>query len=87
MSPPDSLFIQEQFDSPFTRKTIFDLLVGLFDDTLYSDELKLRQARQKAEETKTRIDALLGAMTDLEQEVDRPCSNRKSGKSRNNWSR
>jgi len=70
MSPPDSLFIQEQFDSPFTRKTIFDLLVGLFDDTLYSDELKLRQARQKAEETKTRIDALLGAMTDLEQEVD-----------------
>ena len=70
MSPPDSLFIQEQFDSPFTRKTTFDLLVGLFDDTLYSDELKLRQAHQKAEETKTRIDALLGAMTDLEQEVD-----------------
>jgi hypothetical protein len=70
MSPPDCLFIQEQFDSPFTRKTIFDLLVGLFDDTLYSDELKLRLARQKAEETKTRIDALLGAMTDLEQEVD-----------------
>lgn len=68
MSPPDSLFIQEQFDTPFTRKTIFDLLVGLFDDTLYSDELKLRVARKKAEETKTRIDALLGAMTDLEQE-------------------
>jgi len=70
MSPPDTLFIQEQFDSPFTRKTVFDLLVGLFDDTIYSDELRLRQARQKAEETKSRINALLGAMTDLEQEVD-----------------
>ena len=70
MTPPDALLIQEQFDSVFTRETIFDLLVGLFDDTLYSDELKLRQSRQKAEETKTRIDALLGAMTDLEQEVD-----------------
>lgn len=70
MSPPDALFINEQFDSPFTRKTIYELLVGLFDDTLYADELKLRSTRQKAENAQTRIDALLGAMADLGQEVD-----------------
>ena len=65
MSPPDSAIHPEQFDSPFTRKTIFDLLVGFFDDTLYADELKLRC--QQAEETKTSDkDALLGQMTDLE---------------------
>lgn len=70
MTPPDALLIQEQFDSVLTRETIFELLVGLFDDTLYSDMLKLRQSRQKAEETKTRIDSLVEAMKDLGQEVD-----------------
>lgn len=70
MTPPDSLFITEQFDSPFTRRTIFDLLIGLYDDSVFADELKLRAARKKAEEAKTAMDALSGAMKDLEQELN-----------------
>lgn len=38
------LFMTETFDSSITRKTIADLLFGVYDDTLYSDKLNLRES-------------------------------------------
>ena len=38
------LFMTESFDSSITRKTIADLLFGVYDDTLYSDKLNLRES-------------------------------------------
>ena len=47
------LLMTENFDSSITRKTISDLLFGVYDDTLYADEISLREA-QKDEDVKTR---------------------------------
>jgi hypothetical protein len=40
------LFMTESFDSSITRKTIADLLFGVYDDTLYSDKLNLRESEK-----------------------------------------
>ncbi|WP_417445315.1 AAA family ATPase [Joostella sp.] len=39
---PQSLFRFENFDPPLTRKTISEILLGIYDDSLYSDRIKLR---------------------------------------------
>jgi hypothetical protein len=39
---PQSLFRFENFDPPLTRKTISEILLGIYDDSLYSDRLSLR---------------------------------------------
>jgi len=43
------LLMTETFDSSITRKTIADLLFGVYDDTLYSDKLDLRESEKDYE--------------------------------------
>lgn len=40
------LLMTENFDSSITRKTIADLLFGVYDDSLYSDKLSLRESEK-----------------------------------------
>ena len=40
------LLMTESFDSSITRKTIADLLFGVYDDSLYSDKLSLRKSEK-----------------------------------------
>lgn len=40
------LLMTENFDSSITRKTIADLLFGVYDDSLYSDKLALRESEK-----------------------------------------
>ena len=40
------LLMTETFDSSITRKTIADLLFGVYDDSLYSDKLSLRESEK-----------------------------------------
>lgn len=40
------LLMTENFDSSITRKTIADLLFGVYDDSLYSDKLLLRESEK-----------------------------------------
>lgn len=40
------LFMTDSFDSAITRKTIADLLFGVYDDSLYSDKILLRESEK-----------------------------------------
>ena len=49
ISRTTSLMREEDFDTPLTRRTIAELMFGVYDDTLYADEmnLKIRQRELK----------------------------------------
>ncbi|WP_336687830.1 hypothetical protein [Chryseobacterium bernardetii] len=49
LTPPQSLFRYENFDPPLTRKTVSEILLGTYDDTLYTDRLSLRDNQKKLE--------------------------------------
>jgi len=65
-----SLFRDEMFDSPLTRKTIGDLLLGVYDDTLYSEELELKEATKKIESVKDQLNNLVLILRKTEHEID-----------------
>lgn len=46
---PQSLFRYENFDSPLTRKTVSEILLGIYDDSLYSDRISLRDSEKDLE--------------------------------------
>jgi len=47
LSPPTKLFRQEKFDgSDLTKQTIAEFLIGIYDPTLYENQLKLRDTEK-----------------------------------------
>ncbi|OGR42032.1 MAG: hypothetical protein A2X28_03560 [Elusimicrobia bacterium GWA2_56_46] len=50
LTPPESIMRNEQYDYPSTRKSIGDLLLGVYDDSIYTNELTLREKKRLAEE-------------------------------------
>ncbi|MFK8272260.1 AAA family ATPase [Capnocytophaga canimorsus] len=48
-TPPQSLFRLENFDSPLTRKTVSEILLGIYDNLLYSDRILLRNTKKDLE--------------------------------------
>lgn len=52
------LFMTESFDSAITRKTIADLLFGVYDDTLYSDKIELRESEKDMEIKKKQFEGI-----------------------------
>ncbi len=44
---PQSLFRFENFDPPLTRKTVSEILLGIYDDSLYSDRILLRDSEKE----------------------------------------
>ena len=46
-SPTNSLFYYEQFDSALTRQTAAELLLGVYDNTLYSDRIDKKEIDKK----------------------------------------
>ncbi|MBK9003916.1 MAG: AAA family ATPase [Sphingomonadales bacterium] len=44
LSPVDRIFRFERFDTALTRKTVGDLLCGAYDNALYRQQLRLREA-------------------------------------------
>lgn len=50
LSPVENLLRTESFDTVLTRSIVRDLLYGVYDDTLYLCELKLRQRRKELEQ-------------------------------------
>lgn len=70
ISGVDSLMRDERFDAALTRNTIGDLLFGIYEDTLYQDELLIR-AKQKELEASTReFDTILSVLGQSGIEVD-----------------
>lgn len=52
------LLMTENFDSSITRKTIADLLFGVYDDSLYSDKIALREAEKDFEVKKKQFEGI-----------------------------
>src|SRR5690606_38137994 len=46
---PQSLFIFENFDPPFTIKNVSEILLEIYDDLLYSDRISLRNSEKDLE--------------------------------------
>ena len=65
-----SIFRDEQFDTPLTRKTVGELLYGIYDDQLYSDELHLRTVRRNLDRAIAEHDSLKGALSESGQPLD-----------------
>jgi len=57
-TPTQSLFRLERFDPPLTREAISEILLGIYDDTLYIQRLNLKQAVKESEEKKREFDNL-----------------------------
>jgi hypothetical protein len=72
-SPTQNLFRYESFDQPLTRQAISELLLGIYDDSLYADRLKLRENRQRYNQKKEQFDGLIkilnstGSVTDVKK--------------------
>lgn len=57
-TPTQSLFRYERFDPPLTREVISEILLGIYDDTLYTQRLNLKQAIKESDEKKREFDNL-----------------------------
>lgn len=57
-SPTQCLFRRENFDLPNIRLAISEMLLGIYDDTLYHDRLKLRKAKKDYDDKKREFDNL-----------------------------
>lgn len=53
-----SLFRFERFDPPLTREAISEILLGVYDDTLYTQRLNLKQAIKEYDEKKKEFENL-----------------------------
>lgn len=69
-SPTQSLFRAEQFDNPLTRQAISELLLGAYDDTLYSDRVRLRELQQKFTQKKDQYDGIIRILGTTGNETD-----------------
>lgn len=52
------LLMTENFDSSITRKTIADLLFGVYDDSLYADKISLRESEKDFEVKKKQFEGI-----------------------------
>jgi chromosome segregation ATPase len=59
-SPTSSLYYYEQFDSQLTRETTADLLLGVYDETLYENRIKLIELERELDSLKAQIKATKG---------------------------
>jgi len=57
-TPTQSLFRFERFDPPLTREAISEILLGIYDDTLYTQRLNLKQAIKEHDEKKKEFENL-----------------------------
>ncbi len=62
LSRVHSLMRDEPFDSPLTRRTVGDVLMGIYDDHLYSNQLKLREAKASLSAAEAQNSSLVHAL-------------------------
>ncbi|MEO6054986.1 MAG: hypothetical protein ABIP97_13345, partial [Chthoniobacterales bacterium] len=67
LSNVQSVFRDEQFDPPLTRTTVAEMLFGIFDDKLYSDQLSLRSTQQRLDSQKIEFASLENALKETGQ--------------------
>jgi hypothetical protein len=57
-TPTQSLFRFERFDPPLTREAISEILLGIYDDTLYTQRLNLKQSEKEFKDKEREFDNL-----------------------------
>jgi len=57
-TPTQSLFRVEKFDPPLTRQTIAEVLLGIYDDSLYKDRLDVRNYQKDYDSKKSQFEAI-----------------------------
>jgi hypothetical protein len=57
-SPTQNLYRFERFDPPLMKQAISELLLGVYDDSLYNDRLNLRAAKKENEEKQKQFDGI-----------------------------
>lgn len=57
-TPTQNLFRFERFDLPLTRQAISEVLLGVYDDSLYSQRLAYRNAVKENDEKKRQFDGI-----------------------------
>jgi hypothetical protein len=61
-SPIQNLFKFERFDQPLTRQAVSELLLGVYNDSLYDDRLELKNAKKTYEEKEKQFDSIRTAL-------------------------
>ena len=69
-SPSENLFRFERFDQPLTRQTVAELLIGVYDDELYSERLLLREQQKKLEDKQTELRGIQKVLESSGQQDD-----------------
>ena len=67
-SPTNSLFLYEQFDSQLNRITIADLLLGVYDESLYQNKIDQRNSQSELDKIEGEINGVkkfVGRVSDL----------------------
>lgn len=63
-SPTNSLFLYEQFDSALTRQTVSELLLGIYDDSLYDDRINKKELEKRLTVLKGEIEGIRNVYDD-----------------------
>ena len=69
-SPIQSLLRSELFDPPLTRQVVSELLLGVYDDSLYSDRISLRNAQQEYQQKKEQYEGINKVFGSTDNETD-----------------
>ncbi|MCG8332310.1 MAG: hypothetical protein MI974_31780 [Chitinophagales bacterium] len=69
-SPTQNLFRFERFDLPLTRLSISELLLGVYDDSLYEDRLLLKAVTKNYDEKSSQLKNILRAFRLTETKVN-----------------
>jgi len=70
LTPADSLLRVEQFDQPLARKSIVDMLFGVYDDSLYQKEMLVREKRKQKDELSSQYKNIVGMFKESEVDLD-----------------
>jgi len=62
-SPTQNLFRFENFDHPLIRQAISELLLGVYDDSLYNDRINLKKKTKEYEEKERTLESQTKAFT------------------------
>lgn len=70
LSNVNSLLRDEQWDSTTIRRTVGDLLYGIYDEKIYSDEIELREKQRQLEVAKAEYFGLIRMLDGIGQSYD-----------------
>jgi len=69
-SPIQNLFRFERFDPPLMKQAIAELLLGIYDDSLYADRIELRSTKKDYDEKERELKSLVRLTNAAGGEVD-----------------